>query len=199
MPFRFRWAWSLYDVLQALSRVTDVDSCKVKDDVLDCGEYQAWIDEDENKLYIETADADNEIPTPEAMSQHDSIPDFEDAYEEARELDPKAVSEAEKECQGDRECLMERIYEILGEALNREADKEINEWESKPAREVEIAGIKVKVKPVVVERYCPINIPHYHYYKGYLCEIPLDDVPNHDVLAEIASYCLSPDPYSRAG
>ena len=43
-------------------------------------------------------------------------------------------------------------------------DEELREWER--YREViEVGDLKITKRGVVREEWCPVNIPHYHYYK----------------------------------
>ena len=50
------------------------------------------------------------------------------------------------------------------EEHNRMIEEELREWE-KYREVIEVGDLEIRKMGVVREEWCPVNIPHYHYFK----------------------------------
>jgi len=179
------------------------------DDVLEFSYYDGYtfvrarLEKEVNKygvaeyiLSYEEAEKDDEIHTPEALSQHDYYPGIDEAEElleehgiDLKKLREEAKKEYEKvkdEYVGDEEDLYESmLYEKYAEILDEEAKKEMEKWERNPRLTLKWNFNVVEVEPVVTEAYCPINIPHYHYYKGFNITLRTQSLGDIDTLLKV--------------
>jgi len=53
------------------------------------------------------------------------------------------------------------------EKMEEEGEKEIEEIEEAPTVEFKVMGEEYSFTKAVIEQKCYINIPHYHYYRGF--------------------------------
>jgi len=147
-------------------------------------EMDVYINED--KIWIESYDIEEEILSPGAMWQHEVEPEDEEMKDMVREFlgkerYEKLIKEAKKEFKKakregwigtEEDFIMDKVREIFSEIVEKDFDKEVREWKSKPKETFAIEGIRIEKEPSVIEKWCALQIPHYHYYKGYLITIP---------------------------
>jgi len=129
---------------------------------------------------IEIANRDEEIMTPEVLGQHGYEITREDMVEYIGKEKAKKLREiAEKEWEKIKDQYVgsfEDFYEeILAEEFNiwleNNFEAEAGEWESKPTLKARQMDIEVEIGTKIIEEQCYVNIPHYHYYKGYYMRI----------------------------
>jgi len=158
-----------------------------------------YIDKDEGKIYYLSYDIDSdEIPNITAEAQHDAVPfDLEELKEDlermiGKEELEKANREAVMECRGRKgeefeDCVYDKLYDVYIDAMEKYTEREIREWKSQKGSSMNIDHLVVTKKPVVAEEWCPVNIPHYHYYKAVQCEIPIG-IPD-DKWDDVINWC----------
>lgn len=161
------------------------------------------IDDISNELIIDVYDPNEEIHNIYAIAQHGYYPDYNELVKIVKEhYGEKVVNEiiekARKEYPkvkkegyiGDLQTyVMEKLDELFEKIVTENFKKECSEWENQPAKKKIINGVEVNVKPVVVELWCPVNIPHYHYYRGTRCVVPLDKIKDKETLESIIEEC----------
>lgn len=135
---------------------------------------------------VTVASTDEEIHTPESLAQHDKYPDIDEVKETLKEngVNVDEIVEKVKTEFPKREgyigtlddAIAEALYDRFSEILNRNFEKEVKEYESKKSVTVPWGTSDVTVSRKVVESWCPLNIPHYHYYKGHVLTLVTQEI-----------------------
>lgn len=75
-------------------------------------------------------------------------------------------------------------HKKLDEYFNKEVEKHENQTH------YELSGFngKINVKPIIVERKCYLDIPHYHYYRGVSITAELHDFDELKALITLRDY-----------
>jgi len=76
-------------------------------------------------------------------------------------------------------------------------EDDLNNWEKKEGREIYSCGLMLKVEPWVLGSKCYLNVPHYHYYKGWRITLGCNSIDEvrafleiYDIFIEIAKTLL---------
>lgn len=132
---------------------------------------------------VECASKTEEIETPERLAQHCVPVETKDIIDYLKD---KGVEVPKTE---------EEIVELFNQVLDKEANREIEEWNSKKALTGEFMGTKISIKPVVVSVKCYVNIPHYHYYKGFRVEFRTQNLNSLTAFLQLRDLLISLYPY----
>ena len=69
---------------------------------------------------------------------------------------------------------------------DKAADEEISEYLAQPTKEVGI----LRITPIIWEEKCYLDIPHYHYYKGFAVTAECGFIEQIKAVILFALYCL---------
>jgi len=126
------------------------------------------------EVTVDIANENEELVTPEVIGQHgyDVNPEMWLPEERIRELKERArreyeIAKREGYIGSLEDFENELIYEEVNKVIEKEFNERVKEIENKPRLKLRFKGLEIEIGKIVYPVHCPVNIPHYHYYKGY--------------------------------